>query len=311
MPADVSILIIAYNSEQQLGPCLRSVLDQRQSVNQQILILDNASPDNSAALVECDFPEVTLIRSDKNLGFAGGMNFLAKHADAEFILLLNPDTVILDHAIDRIVAFARANPGHGLYGGRTLKTDGTLEPSSCWGLPTLYSHFTFAVGLSALFPHNRFFDPESLGSWRRDSVREVGMITGCFLLLPIAVWKSLNGFDQRFFMYGEDADLAIRAKTRGFRPLLCPEAKLVHEIGKSSVLPYQKANLLFKGKATLIHVHSHPWTRRIEILLLQLGVLLRSLAAASSTQPRPWQHLWKYRTEWSKGYFNSHDGTLR
>src|SRR5688572_24450315 len=176
MSADVAILIVTYNSERQIEECLRSVYDQRRAVRQQVVVVDNNSTDGTVALLREKFPEVTLVIPGKNLGFAKGVNLAARHADAEFLLLLNPDTVVLDHAIDVVVECARAHPAYGLYGGRTLKTDGRLEPSSCWGLPSLWSMGLFAFGLTTLAPRNRWLDPESLGGWARDTVREVGII---------------------------------------------------------------------------------------------------------------------------------------
>jgi GT2 family glycosyltransferase len=308
MTADVAILIVAYNSERQLPECLQSVLDQRRNVRQQIIVLDNASPDRSAEVVREQFPQVTLLQSDRNLGFAGGVNFAARHANAEFLLLLNPDTGILDHAIDTIVEFARAHPGHGLYGGRTFKPNGDLEPSSCWGRPTLWSLTAFAFGLSTAFPKNRFLDPESLGSWPRDTVREVGIVTGCFLLTPATVWRQLGGFDERFFMYGEDADLALRARTAGFRPIICPDARVMHEVGQSSSLPAHKALLLYQGKATLIRTHWKGASQVLALALLTLGVGLRALGRTFRSLLRPadpndpWISVWNRRKEWLPGY---------
>ncbi|RYD17084.1 MAG: glycosyltransferase family 2 protein, partial [Verrucomicrobiaceae bacterium] len=139
MKADVAIVIVTYNSAGEIAECLESVFAQRESVTQQVIVVDNDSKDNTVDLIRADFPEVELVIPGKNLGFAAGVNLGARHADAEFVLLLNPDTVILDHAVDKIVRFARKTPGHGLYGGRTLNPDGTVEPSSCWGEPTLWS----------------------------------------------------------------------------------------------------------------------------------------------------------------------------
>jgi hypothetical protein len=126
---------VAYNSADHIGECIESVLVERHEVTQQVIVVDNASKDDTAARVRARFLEVrvAVLEPGQNLGFAAGVNYGARHVDAEFVLLLNPDTVIRNHAIDAIVSFARSSPGHGLYGGRTLRPDGALEPSSCWG----------------------------------------------------------------------------------------------------------------------------------------------------------------------------------
>lgn len=308
MKFDVAIVIVTYNSEEQIQECLESVFKQRRNVSQQVVVVDNQSRDNTVKLIQRQFPEVELILPSENLGFAKGVNLGASHADADFVLLLNPDTVILDHAIDVIVDFARAHPAHGLYGGRTLKPDGSLEPSSCWGVPTLWSMALFASGITTLASKNRWLDPESLGSWQRDSVREVGVITGCFLLTPLKLWNELAGLDERYFMYGEDVDFAMRAKAAGYRPVICPEAKLIHEVGQSSDTPAHKMLLLYRGKASLVRTHWQGPAQKFGLFLLAAGTALRATAAhligmaRSSTSADRWQVLWRKRSEWLAGY---------
>ena len=153
MKADVAIVIVSYNSEDHIGACLDSVFAQRKSVNQQVIVVDNDSRDGTVSLIRERYPEVELVVPGANLGFAKGVNLGVRHANAEFVLLLNPDTVILENAVDVVVDFARKNPGHGLYGGRTLRPDGSLEPSSCWGLPSLWSMTLFAFGLGHTFSY--------------------------------------------------------------------------------------------------------------------------------------------------------------
>lgn len=308
MKADVAIVIVSYNSEDHIGACLESVFAQRKAVNQQVIVVDNDSRDGTVNLIRENFPEVKLIIPGTNLGFAAGVNLGVKHSDAEFVLLLNPDTVILDSAVDVVVDFARENPGHGLYGGRTLKPDGSLEPSSCWGMPTLWSMTLFAFGLTTLAPRNRWLDPESLGNWQRDTVREVGVITGCFLLSPTEVWNRLGGLDDRYFMYGEDADLAMRAHHAGYRPVLCPEAKLIHEVGACSDTPVHKTMLLYRGKASLVRMHWSGFAQSLGLFFLATGTGLR--AAVSKIKSKPdssdsagrWQTLWQERNKWMCGY---------
>ena len=308
MKADVAIVIVSYNSKDHIGECLESVFTQRKSVNQQVIVVDNKPGDGTAEYVRENFPEVQLVLPGENLGFAKGVNLGVSHADAEFVLLLNPDTVILDHAVDTIVEFARKHPGHGLYGGRTLRPDGSLEPSSCWGLPSLWSMTLFAFGLTTIAPRNRFLDPESLGSWQRDTVREVGVITGCFLLSPLKVWNQLGGLDERYFMYGEDADLAMRAHAAGYRPVICPDAKLVHEVGGCSDTPVHKTMLLYRGKASLVRFHWKGLSQWLGLFFLATGTGLR--AAISKVRGTPgrndsagrWQTLWQEREKWLQGY---------
>lgn len=311
MKADVAIVIVTYNSEGQIRECLESVFSQRKSVNQQVIVVDNQSRDGTVEVIRREFPEVNLILPGENLGFAKGVNLGARSADADFVLLLNPDTVILDHAVDVLVDFARAHPDYGLYGGRTLKPDGSLEPSSCWGVPTLWSMGLFALGITSLASKNRWLDPESLGSWQRDSVREVGVITGCFLMTPLGIWNELGGLDERYFMYGEDVDFAMRAKAAGHRPVICPDAKLVHEVGMSSETPVHKTLLLYRGKASLVRSHWKGVSRSFGLFLLAAGTGLRAAAGSLTARVREpgsegrWQTVWRKRDEWLGGYPDS------
>nr|WP_249792483.1 glycosyltransferase family 2 protein [Bradyrhizobium sp. BRP22] len=305
--ADVAVLIVSYNTEHLLGECLQTLHEQRGSLRQQVIVVDNRSSDRSVDMIRSRFAEVELIEAKQNLGFARGMNLAARRANAEFLLLLNPDTVVLDHAIERLVKFARSRPGHGLYGGRTVQRDGALELSSCWALPTIWSMTCFALGLSTVFRHSPWFDPESMADWHRDTVREVGIVTGCLLLVPRDVWQKLGGFDERYFMYGEDADLAFRARRAGFRPIICPEACIVHDVGKASATRADKLLLLFKGKATLVRDHFDGWRRQLVLLELLAGVGLRALLARIGLGPdrseaKGWMKVWTERHDWIKGY---------
>lgn len=308
MKFDVAVIIVTYNSALYIRKCLKSLIDERKDITQQIIVVDNASTDSTVELIHDGFPEVKLLQQSKNHGFSWGVNHGASFSNSNFILLLNPDTQILSHSVDRIVEFARTHPDNGLYGGRTLTNDGTLEPSSCWNEPTLWSTFLFALGISSLLSGNRWLDPESIGHWNRESIREVGVITGCFLLCSSTVWNSLNGLDERYFMYGEDVDFSLRARALGCTPIVCPDAILVHNVGMSSATPVDKSLLLYQGKASLIIDHWPWYNRSIGLHLLLLGTLIRAVAESirsrysSSYRDLRWGALWQQRTHWIRGY---------
>jgi N-acetylglucosaminyl-diphospho-decaprenol L-rhamnosyltransferase len=303
---DVSVLLVTYRCRDEAAACLRSIYQTTEGANVEIVVLDNASGDGTVELVRSEFPGVRLLASPENLGFALGVNRAAEHATGEFVLLLNPDMEVHPGAIESLVAFARAHPEHGLYGGRTLDPGGTVNPGSCWGAPSLWSLFCFAALLSTTFKRSRLFDPESLGGWKRDTVREVDIVTGCLLLAPRALWEELGGFDTRFFMYGEDADLSFRAKALGYRPAITPDAVVTHEIGVSSATREDKLLLLFQGKATLLRKHWRGPRLRLGLRLLTAGVGVRALLAllGRRTDPRAaaWRRVWRERSHWLAGY---------
>lgn len=305
MKHDVAILIITYNSENQIEECLDSVYKENKRLSQEVIVVDNMSQDGTVELIRSKYPQVNLIEPGKNLGFAAGVNLAAKNANANFILLLNPDTVVLNDAVGIAHDFALENPQYGFYGGRTLKPDMTLEASSCWGSPSLWSYLMFALGFSSFAKHNPILDPESLGNWQRDTVREVGIITGCFLLVSKEAWEKIDGFDERYWMYGEDADLAMRARASGYKPVICPKAEVIHEVGQSSTSSSKKI-MLYKGKASYTRIHWKGLKRFLGLNLLVLGVALRTFAYKilnkKTESSKAWAEAWHLRKEWIQGY---------
>lgn len=212
---DLSILMVNWNTRDMTLACLRSVFAETRDTSFELILVDNGSADGSAEAIAAEFPQVRVIAESENHGFAKANNIAAKLAAGQYLLLLNTDTVVLDGAIDKIVAFARANPQAKLWGARTLWEDGRLNPTSVWKRITPWSAFSFAVGLRGALSRFEFFNPEGMGHWPRDTVREVDIVAGCFLLMERSFWNALGGFDARFFMYGEEADLCARARRRG------------------------------------------------------------------------------------------------
>jgi GT2 family glycosyltransferase len=205
---------------------------------------------------------VKLIALEENIGFARANNLAAKHAGGDYILLLNPDTLVLDDAVFKLANFAKATPHAGIWGGRTLFADRSLNPQSCCREINLWTSFCALTGLRALFPASPIFNSECYGGWGRDSVREVDVVIGCFLLIRKDLWQELGGFDPKFFMYGEDFDLCLRAKALGFRPLMTPDATIVHYVGASERMPARKHAQLLAACITVINRH-WAWPKRI------------------------------------------------
>ena len=199
LEVDVSILIISYNTKEFTLGCLRSVYRQTSGVTFETVVIDNASDDGSVAAIKGEFPEVTLVELPANVGFAKGNNLAASIAKGTFLLLLNPDTVILDHAVETICNFASKHLEAGIMGGRTFFGDMQLNRNSCHGRQTIWSMTCMGTGLASAFRKSAFFNPEALGDWERDDVRDVDAVTGCFLLISRALWDKLGGLDESFF----------------------------------------------------------------------------------------------------------------
>lgn len=307
---DLSVVIVAYNRPDMVQRCLESLRDAPTRHSVEIILVDNHGGDGTGSMVAAEFPEVVYIDPKANLGFARACNLGVEMSSGERVLLLNPDTEVLSGALDAIVDFDRAHPEVGLVGGRTLRGDGSTDPSSCFGAMTLWSLFCFATGLSAAFKHHRIFDPESLGDWQRDTVREVGVVTGCLLLCRREVWDELGGMDTRFFMYAEDADLSWRARRAGYRPSITPEATVVHHLGASSSSPARRYILRNTGVTTYIRKRWGGLRRRCALGLYVAGFALRRIGFGVGSRVRPgladdaalWAEVWDARHTWLPGF---------
>ena len=303
---ELSLIVVSYNTRELTLASLRSVVAQTEGVSYEIIVVDNGSADGSADAVAASFPDVTLLRLRENVGFAAGNNLAARLTTGRYLLLLNPDTVVLDGAILRLLAFARSHPDVGIFGGRTLFPDGALNPTSCWNRPTLWSAFCLAGGLSRAFRKRPWANPEQPCLWDCDRSREVDIVSGCFFLIRRALWEQLGGFDPAFFMYGEEADLCLRAARLGHKCMICPEATIIHYGGASERIRADKMVRLFRAKAQLYQRHWSPGRARVGIALLDLWALVRILGFALASPFRPaahncygtWCKIWRERRSW-------------
>ena len=308
---EVSVIIVSYNTREMTLACLASVYAQTTG-DFEVVVVDNASSDGSAEVIRARFPQVTLLAESVNHGFAAAHHVAVPQCRAPWLLLLNPDTVVLDGALDRLMAFRRARPGAGIWGGRTVFADGSLNPTSCWRRQTLWSLFCRASGLAVVFSGSKLFNPEAYPGWARDCEREVDIVTGCLFLIARETWDRLGGFDPVFVMYGEEADLCLRAKRIGLRPAITPEAVIIHHGGASETVRTDKLVRLLRAKAELVKRHFAPGTRAPGLALLAAWPASRLLAlsvlAVLTRRPRfrdaaaAWRAVWKRRGEWRHGF---------
>jgi N-acetylglucosaminyl-diphospho-decaprenol L-rhamnosyltransferase len=303
----LTVQIVSYNTRALTLRCLET-LTAATAEPMRVVLLDNASDDGSADAVAAAFPQVELIRSPDNLGFARANNVIADTVTSGWLLLLNTDTEVLPGSIDALMAFARAHPENGIYGGRTIFPDGSLNPGSCYDRLTPWSAFCHATGLVAAFRGSRLFNGEHIAGWPRDSVRPVDIVSGCFFLIPTALWHELGGFDPRFFMYGEEVDLCHRARARGWQPIVTPEATIVHLGGASRSTAASKRIQVARSRASIVALHWPPVWRPWGRAMLWLWAASRyagSLALAGLGQPEPrrlWSEVWARRRDWLRGW---------
>ena len=299
----VTVVVVSYNGDDWLDRCLGALLvDARPRASFEVLVVDNGSDAPTRAVLERWSTQLRVHYSDQNLGFGRACNLAVSLSSAPAIVLLNPDAVVRPGCIDALVDALDRHPGAGIVGGRTVRPDGALEPSSCWGRPTLWSLLCFATGLSSALRGSTIFDPEALGGWARDTERHVDIVTGCLLATARTTWDLLGGFDERFFMYGEDADLSLRARQAGFRPMITPDAVAVHAVGASSDRKAHKNRLLMTGKATLSRTLWSGARLRVALGLLAAGVLARATGEAVMRVHSPAWRLLAADMTWLRGW---------
>jgi GT2 family glycosyltransferase len=309
---ELSILVVSFNTREMTLACLDSIRTGAPRTTYETIVLDNASADGSAEAIAKHADVTHFIPSAANLGFAAANNRAAELARGDYILLLNPDTIVLDGAISALMDFASRTPEARLWGGRTLFADGSLNATNCFRRPTLWNLFCRATGLAGVFPASPIFNSEPYGGWDRSTERAVDIVTGCFLLIPASFWRRIGGFDPAFFMYGEEGHFSLMARQHGARPRVTPTATIIHHGGASEATRVEKMVKVLKAKATLIRRH-FAWP------LVPLGLALNAtwplsrtwaFAIASRVLGRPglaekaraWGSVWARRDEWRRGY---------
>lgn len=300
----LSVIIISFNTCDLTLGAIASVMGQTGG-NAEVIVVDNASIDDSARRIAMQFPQVTLLALPHNIGFARANNLAAEKARGRYLLLLNPDTLAQPGAIAALLDFAHRRPDARIWGGRTLSADGRLDPRSCARRPSLWSVFAVSLGLARLFPSSPVCNPEAIPGWPRDDEREVDIVTGCFLMIGREDWQRLGGFDPAYFIYGEEVDLCLRAQALGARPAICPYATILHFAGASQPAGASMAQVL-AGRIRYCRSHLPPGQRRLSTWFIRAGVLLRlalylAVPGRSAGRQRL-QHVFRLRRFWWDGY---------
>lgn len=228
---EVSVIVVNWNTREMLRGCLASIAAQTQAPHE-VIVVDNASSDGSAAMVAADFPQVRLIANANNRGFAGANNQGLAIARGGHVLLLNPDTIVLDHAIDRMLGWLTRHPQVGCVGCQVLEAPDVIQ-QTCFADPTPLNLAITEFGLkrfARLLP--RLGKPWYLG-WDRTTEREVEVVSGMFMLVPQAVLEKVGPLDLGFFVYAEEADWCRRIRTAGWTCVFAPQAQIIHLDGGS------------------------------------------------------------------------------
>jgi hypothetical protein len=282
----LSVIIVNYNVRQFLENALTSVGRAMQGVDGEVFVVDNASDDGSAEMVKAKFPDVHLMVNARNLGFSQANNLALRQARGEYLLLLNPDTVVQEDTFRVMLDFFAGTPDAGLAGCKILNPDGSFQLPCRRGFPTPWVAFTKTFGLSALFPGSRLFGRYNLTYLSQDETYPVDAVSGSFLMLRRGVYERVGGLDETFFMYGEDLDWCYRVMKAGFRVYYVHGTKIIHFKGESTKRSDIDEIRLFY-RAMQLFVRKHFSRSRAVTLFLNIGILVRAAAAWIGRVVRP------------------------
>jgi len=229
----LSIVILCWNDLKVIEHCLASIYATTRGNDFEVIVSDNGSTDGSIAFIRENFPQVRLIENGANLRFAKGNNVGIQASRGEYVLILNPDTVIHEGALDGLVEFADKRPEAGAFGCRVLNADGTYQ-GCIWPFPTPRSEWIKSLGLKPLGYVSEWFHTGAYVKWQGETERAVGYPAGCCLMVRGEILKRLGGFDDRFFYYYEETDLCRRIWNAGYPVLYTPTVSITHLIGSST-----------------------------------------------------------------------------
>lgn len=250
---DVSIIIVNYNS----GPFLRKALASlkehiSKEITYEVIVVDNASEDDSVSIVKKEFPWVTLIASKDNLGFSKGNNLGIKRASGRYLLFLNPDTVMKDHTLERMVRFMDEHPECGAATCLLRLEDGSLDDGAHRGFPTPWNAFCYFSGLSKLFPKSMIVNGYNLGWKNMDKVHEIDALVGAFMLTRREAGDEVGWWDEDYFFYGEDLDFCYNLKQKNWKIFFVPDVEILHYKGVSGGIKKHSEKLSAAKRETKI-----------------------------------------------------------
>jgi N-acetylglucosaminyl-diphospho-decaprenol L-rhamnosyltransferase len=311
-PPRCSVIVLTYRSGDSLRACVASLRPQVDALGGELIVVDNASPDDSVEVARELGIEPVL--ATRNLGFAAGCNLGARHATGDVLVFVNPDAVVDDGGLRAMLDALDSAPDIGIAGGRAHAENGSYDPRCVLGTPSLRGSLSFALGLDSVFRHHRVLAPEQ-GPAQLPTDRPVitaPAVSGALLAVDREAWEQLGGFDEGFFLYGEDVDLCLRGASAGWRTVVATGAGYRHVGGASSTSGLRDV-LLYRGKVELYRRQLSPPAARVAVAALQAGTMLRSLGVVAPLTPvaaraSRWAALFRARRFWREGHLEGGRG---
>ncbi len=277
---ELSVSICSWNTREDLDKCLASLEAQRQDAPFEIIVVDNASDDGSAGMVQGKYPDVRLFRQSENLGFTGGHNLAIANRSAPHAFLLNSDTVVHPGALKSLAEYIHAHPEVGIVGPKVINPDGSLQ-FSCRRFPNPVAALFRNTPLGKFFPKNRFTRDYLMQDLDHEEVREVDWVSGAAMLLTETLIERVGVLDPGYFMYCEDVDICWRCWKAGLKVVYFPGAIITHAIGRSTdqvanrmIVRFHRSMLRFYRKHELKKAFLP--TRPIKFLVAAVALTLRA-----------------------------------
>jgi len=273
----LTVIIVNYNVRHFLEQCLISVFQAIEDIDGEIIVVDNNSADGSCSMITSNFPEVKLICNKSNLGFSKANNQAFKIASGEYILLLNPDTVVEEETFHECIRFMNTTKDAGAAGVKMIDGKGKFLPESKRALPTPLTAFYKIFGLNLLFPRSKYFNRYYLGHLSENEIHKIDVLTGAFMFIRKEALDKAGLFDEDYFMYGEDIDLSYRLMKVGYNNYYLPEPSIIHYKGEST----RRTEFNFTKhfyKSMLIFVKKHFGNKKIAplIWIINIAIFLRA-----------------------------------
>ena len=251
MHIDVSVIIVSWNVRNLLRVCLNSLFKETKDIRFEVILIDNVSTDGSASMVVNEFPEVTLIENKVNRGFAAACNQGVKIARGNYILLLNPDTVVIDGAVQKTVSYADEHSDAGVVGCQVLLNDTEIQ-KTCFSYPSIAGLLIQKTGLRRVFSHSRLFGWIDYGWWDRTTEKEVDVVSGMYMLVRREVIASVGLLDEAYFVYAEETDWCYRIKKAGWKIVFTPSARIIHIDGGNKSTDLVKIKMFVQMQKSLL-----------------------------------------------------------
>ena len=272
----LSVIIVNYNVKYFLEQCLHSVLQSSIAPEMEVVVLDNLSTDGSLEYLVPRFPSVKFVANEANLGFSKANNIGIAQAQGEYVLLLNPDTVVGEQTLENCCRFMDENPAAGALGAKMIDASGAFLPESKRGFPTPWVALCKMTGLNKLFPKSRLFGRYHLRYLDANQANEVDVLAGAFMLLRKAALDKVGLLDESFFMYGEDIDLSYRIKTAGYKNFYLPE-RVLHYKGESAHANDARYVYLFYEAMYIFYRKHFPRYSVLYSVFVKIGIVFSGL----------------------------------